>query len=94
MGKTKSTKRRARQIEKCMREQLATYLKAERKRSKISQTKLAKALDRSQTTVARVENKRRMLTMSDFILYSEVIGFNPREAWETILDRCEHLDPA
>jgi transcriptional regulator with XRE-family HTH domain len=54
-------------------------LRAERKRSKLTQTDLAQRLARPQSFVAKVERGERRLDVIEFLRYARSMEFNPAD---------------
>lgn len=58
---------------------LRELLIAERKNAKITQSELAKRVDRTQSFVADFERSERRLDIIDYLSLADAIGFDPLE---------------
>jgi len=65
---------------------LAEIISEERQRAGMHQSAVAKKLGRHQPFIANIESGQRRIDITEFLMLSQIIGFDPHEALQKIID--------
>ena len=69
---------------KQIEEELGRRLREHRKRLGLSQNYLADLLNRDQTAISKMEQGRRIVSVSEFLLWCKALNLSAEAVWELI----------